>query len=408
MDDSGRVKRRQALVTVAVLAGLVGVVILGLWLSDPARRVERAARAPEVTKSYRTPAQGMDPSEIWITRSEAELKELKQANLELRRQLEELRNTLEDVKKRPPGGAAAPATPRALPPPPKPPARPGQQPRGDDAGRAGAARDGEGPRRADLAGAATRLLPPPPPPPGQARRTGAAGRGTAILALDLGDDGATPETPARTIHNFLPAGTFAKAVMLSGLDAPTGGMVKTNPQPVLLRLLDNGTLPNRFQSRVRECFVTAAGYGDLSSERAYLRLEKLSCVLRDETVLETNIKGFVAGEDGKAGLRGRVVSKQGQLIAKTLLAGTLGGIGSALATSTTTVATSGLGVVQSVDPGQVGKYGVTKGFGSALEKLADWYLQRANEIYPIIEVDAGRVVEIVLNEGLEIDMEEKQ
>lgn len=66
---------------------------------------------------------------------------------------------------------------------------------------------------------------------------------------------------------------------------------------------------------MRECFVLLAGYGDLSSERAYLRGETVSCVLLDGSVIETR-QGYAAGEDGKAGVRGRLVTKQGQFIAR--------------------------------------------------------------------------------------------
>lgn len=217
--------------------------------------------------------------------------------------------------------------------------------------------------------------------------------------------GGTGKPAVHHVRDFLPAGAFAKAVLLSGLDAPTGGLAKTNPQPVLLRLLDHGTLPNRFRSRVRECFVTAAGFGNLAAERAYLRLEKLSCVLREGAVLEVTLKGFVAGEDGKAGLRGRVVSKQGQMIARALVAGVAGGIGSGIAQSFTSLSTSALGNVQSLDTGNIAQYGVANGFGSALDRIAQWYLERANEVYPVLEVDAGRTVEVVLNEGLELGVD---
>ncbi|MEX0914729.1 MAG: TraB/VirB10 family protein, partial [Wenzhouxiangellaceae bacterium] len=219
------------------------------------------------------------------------------------------------------------------------------------------------------------------------------------------DDQGAGKPVMHHVRDFLPAGAFAKAVMLSGLDAPTGGLARTNPQPVLLRLLDHGTLPNRFRSRVRECFVTAAGFGDLASERAYLRLEKLSCVLRDGAVLEVTLKGFVAGEDGKAGLRGRVVSKQGQMIARALVAGVAGGIGDGVAHSFTSLSTSALGNVQNIDPGNIAQYGVASGFATALDRIAQWYLERANEVYPILEVDAGRVVEVILNEGLELGVD---
>jgi conjugal transfer pilus assembly protein TraB len=230
-------------------------------------------------------------------------------------------------------------------------------------------------------------------------------RDTASQRKPTTQGGQREATPQRHIQHYLPAGTFARAVLLSGLDAPTGGVANTNPHPVLLRLAEHGTLPNRFRSRVKECFVTAAGYGDISSERAYLRLERLSCVLHGGDVVETVLKGYVSGEDGKTGVRGRLVSKQGQIIAKTLLVGIAGGIGRGLAQSMTTTSTSALGAVQTVNPEDLFKYGLSQGSATALDKVADWYLQRANETYPIIEVDAGRTVDVVLTEGAELGVD---
>jgi len=426
MDDSRGIKHRQVWVTLAAVGALVSLVILGLYLSDPARRIEQAANTKEVVNNYRTPASNLDPSEVWIARSETELQGLKQTNAELRRQMDELRGRLEDVQRQQRAGATATTT-RALPPPPPPrsqsvaPPLTGNTPSAQQANETAPATSVEA-----TPAVANQLLPPPPTPrrfDSTTRRApnASTGAGPGILVVDLtanpntgdskGADGnankgaGTGKPATHHVRDFLPAGSFAKAVMLSGLDAPTGGLAKTNPQPVLLRLLDHGTLPNRFRSRVRECFVTAAGFGDLASERAYLRLEKLSCVLRDGTALEVALKGFVTGEDGKAGLRGRVVSKQGQLIARALVAGVASGIGNGVAQSFTSLSTSALGNVQNIDPGNIAQFGVANGFSSALDRIAQWYLERANEVYPVLEVDAGRVVEVVLNEGLELGVD---
>lgn len=429
MDDSRGIKHRQVWVTLAAVGALVSLVILGLYLSDPARRIEQAANTKEVVNNYRTPASNLDPSEVWIARSETELQGLKQTNTELRRQMDELRGRLEDVQRQQRAGATA--TTRALPPPPPPrsqsvaPPLTGNTPSAQQAKETAPATSVEA-----TSAVANQLLPPPPAPrrfDSTTRRApnASTSAGPGILVVDLtanpntgdgkradGKDNPSDRGGAGTgkpvthhVRDFLPAGAFAKAVMLSGLDAPTGGLAKTNPQPVLLRLLDHGTLPNRFRSRVRECFVTAAGFGDLASERAYLRLEKLSCVLRDGTALEVALKGFVTGEDGKAGLRGRVVSKQGQLIARALVAGVASGIGNGVAQSFTSLSTSALGNVQNIDPGNIAQFGVANGFSSALDRIAQWYLERANEVYPVLEVDAGRVVEVVLNEGLELGVD---
>lgn len=415
MEDSARIKRRQIGITLAAVTAVVSLVMLGLYLSDPSRRIKQAAGAGEIVKSYRTPSQSLDPSEVWITRSETELQDLKHTNDELRRDLTEIRDKIERLR-RPQDEPNRPVdrTLPALPPPPLP--TPDQSFRKEPSAQI----DSDSNRVATTV--ARQLLPPPPSPPrrmdsgDQRGTTPRSALSSSILVVDLAPDssvapsnktaGDQSETAGKTsrhdVHNFLPAGAFAKAVMLSGLDAPTGGLAKTNPQPVLLRLLDHGTLPNRFRSRIQECFVTAAGYGDLASERAYLRLEKLSCVLRSGEILEASLKGFVTGEDGKAGLRGRVVSKQGQMIAQALIAGVAGGIGSGVAQSFTSLSTNALGNVQSIDPGKIAQYGVANGFASALDRISQWYLERANEIYPVLEVDAGRRVEVVLNEGLEL------
>ena len=109
----------------------------------------------------------------------------------------------------------------------------------------------------------------------------------------------------------------------------TALQASTDPRPLLVRLVDHGTLPRRFKSDLKDCHLTVAAYGDLSSERVYGRLEKLSCVVRKTgEILETQVTGYVAGPDGKAGLRGKVVSKEGAFLERSLVGGLLSGLSS--------------------------------------------------------------------------------
>ena len=43
--------------------------------------------------------------------------------------------------------------------------------------------------------------------------------------------------------------------------------------------------------------------------------------------------------------------------------------------------------------------GAVKGVGSALDRLANCFMDMAEEMFPVIEVDAGRGIEFVLNRG---------
>ena len=93
------------------------------------------------------------------------------------------------------------------------------------------------------------------------------------------------------------------------------------------------------------------------------------------------------------------------MIAQALVAGVAGGIGKGISQSYTSLSTNPLGAVSTVDPSKIADYGIAQGFSGTLDKIAQWYLERANETYPIVEVDAGRTVEVVLSEGLDLGMD---
>ena len=274
-------------------------------------------------------------------------------------------------------------------------------------------------------------LPPAPPPPKNfsagAMPSGAPGdpMGSASMAppvpaitrITIADrsllanggaksdqvSGTASQTSPRTVATFLPV-SFTRGTLLGGLDAPTGGQSQSNPHPVLIRLADNSVLPNRFRAAYRECFVIAAGYGDISSERAYLRTESLSCVRTDGAALEVKIQGAIYGEDGKVGMRGRLVTKQGQMLANALLAGVVSGIGQGLATSSTEYSTSAFGTVATTSGSDAYRAGLGTGIGKALDRLAQYYIKLAENTFPVIEVDAGREVDVVITKGVRIDV----
>jgi len=66
----------------------------------------------------------------------------------------------------------------------------------------------------------------------------------------------TNKQELKTTENTIPAGSFAKAVLLSGVDALTAISSQGNPTPMLLRIVDFGTLPRGFTSDVKDCHLT--------------------------------------------------------------------------------------------------------------------------------------------------------
>lgn len=197
---------------------------------------------------------------------------------------------------------------------------------------------------------------------------------------------------------FIPAGSFVRVAMLNGVDAPTGGQAQSNPLPMAFQVLDTANLANKYRLDIKDCRFIAAAWGDLSSERTFGRTETLTCIINGDTV-EMPVKGSVIGEDGKAGMRGRLVTKQGQLLANSLFAGALSGIGKAFQQSATTQTVGGAGVTQTIDPDRVGMAALGGGVGSAANMLATYYLKAAEKMFPVIETDGGRVVEILVTKG---------
>lgn len=231
--------------------------------------------------------------------------------------------------------------------------------------------------------------------------------------------GATPARPATTARavpvaagdrrmaaaatdeaeQILPSGSMLSGVMLTGLDAPTSNQGRRDPIPALIRIKSEALLPNRFRLDLRECFLLASGYGDLSSERAYLRAERLSCVRDDGKVIDTSLDATLQGRDGKAGLRGRVVHKNGQLIANSLMTGFLSGFSSALGGTrvpTLNITPTTTASYESPAIGDVARVGALSGVGNAVGKIADYYLEMGRSIFPIIEIDAGQEVDFIV------------
>ena len=204
--------------------------------------------------------------------------------------------------------------------------------------------------------------------------------------------------------NLIPSGTFARAVLLNGVEAPTGGQANGNPMPLLMELTDKAVLPNRFRSDIQRCFVTANATGDLSSERVLIRLDRLSCLDETGGAVDVKLTGYVAGEDGKTGLRARVVTRSGQAIANALLVGTLSGLGEAVSLAAQESSTNFAGTVTTTVKNPW-KSGLGDGMKDALDRIADYYLRLADKIFPVLEIDAGRTVDIVVTQSASIERE---
>ncbi len=205
------------------------------------------------------------------------------------------------------------------------------------------------------------------------------------------------------IDTYIPCGTYAKAVLTSGIVTSTTIGDSSRPRPMMLRLVDNGHLPQGFQHIMRDNVLIGECYADLSSERVFCTLSRMSWVEADGTTVEKMVHGWVIGEDGRLGLRGEVVDRSIDAVKDTFIAGLLSGVSNFLKFDATnpsfTPSLTERG--STLKTGQAAKAAGATGVGNALDKLVDYSIKRAEQLQPVIQIASGRVVDIVFKDGVD-------
>lgn len=211
----------------------------------------------------------------------------------------------------------------------------------------------------------------------------------------------------------IPPTSIIKGVLLSGFDAPTLTQAKTDPAPLVIKITDLSILANHQTQDLRSCFVLAEGYGDLASERAYIRTNTISCINSDNDTIIAELNAYVSDKDGKNGLRGDVVTKQGALIGRAIIAGFLDGIGKAFASkddisTLDTLTGNQVTSKKDLDFKDQSINALGNGISSAATKLADFYLKMADQISPVIEISAGRPVDIIVTKVANVNLKQSK
>ena len=207
--------------------------------------------------------------------------------------------------------------------------------------------------------------------------------------------------------SYVPSGTFARAIILGGADADASvnGQSKNNGV-MLFKLVANGTLPNGQRSHLQGCFVTGSSWGDISSERAYVVLDKLSCAEPGKPIIDRAVTGW-AFFGGKVGIKGLPLMRDNKVMQWAGMSGALAGVASAAQYSRSVQSISPLGSATTVPSGNIAPYAAYGGASKAAEVLSDYYVKRAEQYHPVIQVGAGNFVTIVFKDGFYLEPDEK-
>ncbi len=226
-----------------------------------------------------------------------------------------------------------------------------------------------------------------------------------------------PETPAlkvwepleksddRNVLFEIPAGSVVKAILVSGADCSVAVQKPTGPNMVLLRPLDNGKLPRNVRVPLKGSVIIGNAIGDIASERVYVRAERMTLVERNGSFTETEISAYISGEDGREGLRGVVVDRSGQIITRAAFASFLSGVSQTVQATLNNQTIEKLAEVngkKTILDIDLYRNSAFQGGTTALDRLSEYYIKRAEQLQPAIQIAAGRVVDVIFTKTVRV------
>jgi conjugal transfer pilus assembly protein TraB len=212
------------------------------------------------------------------------------------------------------------------------------------------------------------------------------------------------ERPPSDSINYLPPNSFASAKVIVGVDASAGVNSQTDPLPVVLRVTgparsvyQNGRL---LTTKIEGCLVNGAARGELSSEKVYVKLQKMTCPQPGGRYAVSEVKGFIAF-GGKTGCAAGG-QPEGSLAMQAFLAGLVSGGGNALNTAfnqpLASISTDGEG--RQPHANRQRRPALGGGAAGSGKDVSKYLIERAEQYQPVIEMPTGIDVEIVFLEGV--------
>ena len=185
----------------------------------------------------------------------------------------------------------------------------------------------------------------------------------------------------------LPAGSLVTGRILTGAFATK---VRGDGLPVLARLEAAYLAPNDYEVPLEGCLMIGKATADLQTIRARVEAVTLSCVLPDGQVFERKVRGYFTGADGTLGIPGTWQHRSGAWLGNLLAA----------------IGTAAGGVYGSVQINEaLGGADVVLGDRTleTTERIETFFLDRAEEIMPVVLVETLTPVYVVMLEGVSIE-----
>jgi len=242
-------------------------------------------------------------------------------------------------------------------------------------------------------------------PFGEIKSTG----GLKKITLKLQAKPKKQEKYKRTTDNYISANEYGIGRLVSTVYASTATESANNPEPIKFKITNRGIMPKAFGRDLNQCYVSGAAYGDGSSERVKVRLERMSCIeRRSGEKIDVPIAGYVSGEDGANGMRGKIISRTGKIMRNSAMLGFLNGMTkffSSLSQSSV-YPKSPFGQTDALKPEDMMAAGGAEGVGTGLDLIMKKYAKFLDRLDPVVYIANGRKATIHFTKGVDLNQTE--
>jgi hypothetical protein len=235
------------------------------------------------------------------------------------------------------------------------------------------------------------------------------------IDMDLGEDSPRPfgfeeatvqppppEPPRPTKMTFISPGDSVKVKLLTGVNAPVDG----TPYPVVFQLLSPINGPDGSALDLGEARIIAAAQGSEADGRVLFRLADLAIRHKDGRRSVVKVDGWVVGEDGIRGMRGRLIDKLGRLIAATAGVSFMGALGDRIDEK------EGAIIIDNSDGVTLDnndfEASTASAFTDASDRLGQVLIERYEKLIPVVEVLSGREVVAVFSSPVEVTIHDDE
>lgn len=216
------------------------------------------------------------------------------------------------------------------------------------------------------------------------------------------------KTKIKKFGEYIPGNSYAKGKLILGVDAGVGMNAEANPRRALLRITGEVVSAGNLRSdKLIGCTAQCRAVGDISSEKVYCQLVSMTCEKKAGWSIEIPVKAEVSSQ-AKVGIRGEVISREGDMVLKSFLSGVVGGFGSGIAQYSQPHMTfsGGMFMSEAEKAKDIGMRGLGSGVAVSSDKLSDYFIKRAEQYQPVISINEGIDVEVLFQEGFNLNGED--